>query len=652
MSPDQGDFGHIDYSEAMEHVESQESVDSRTHADNMVREQRQARHVADVAEARLRAAVEMVPEAIVMIDPIGHIMLVNHQTEALFGYTRDQLLGRPVELLMPERYHAIHLVHRAEYASDPHVRPMGLHQELVGRRADGTEFPVEINLGPISMDGISHTLATCRDTTERRQLEQSLREHMERLARTFEAMDEGVYIYDRAGQLLQMNEAARALVGYDEQQPDRAPQLTRDRLRQYQIRDVEGHPLPPEAWPVGRILQDETITTAAPVELRISTLTGREQIASVTGAPLRDASGEVVGAVLVTRDVTEQRRLEQELMERANEIESIFEADADGVTFFDPEGRTVRMNSAQLRLLGYDVADTVDTLLPELRSGWFVISDANGETLPREAWPIYRVLRGETFTGPQAVEMRLRTLNGREIQVSVSGAPVVNGEGRIIGGVTSTRDVTAERQLEQQRTDILRVVAHDLASPVAAIKMFLQLQQRSLDRGQPRPPNSELLATLTQSVGRMQRLLDDLRVVVGQEGHQLSLDRRPTDLVALCQQEAQSIAMATERDVRLELPDGPAMADVDRDRIGQVLANLLSNANKYSPLDRPITLTLRVEPAKLTELSKRAKRERSAKHARHARVLVQDKGPGIPPQELPQLWERFHRVAGVQARPG
>ena len=346
-------------------------------------------------------------------------------------------------------------------------------------------------------------------------------------------MSEGIYLYDRAGQLIQMNAAGRALAGYEEE-PELARLPTLDRLQQYQPRDAQGHLLPPEVWPLLRVLQGEVITIAAPVELYTTTPKGRKRIVSLTGAPLYDADGQLEGAVLESRDVTEQRRLEQELATRAQEIESIFDTDADAVMLFDTEGNTIRMNVAQRRLLGYDVTGQVGYVSPEERARGYDVSDAEGQPLPQEKWPIYRVLRGEILTGQQPVEIRMRTLDGREIQVSVSGGPVVNGEGQIIGGVTSARDVTAERQLEQQRTDILRVVAHDLASPVTALKTYLQLQQRSLDRGQSRPPKPELLATLTQSIARMQRLLADLRVVVGLEAHELSLDRRPCDLVALC----------------------------------------------------------------------------------------------------------------------
>jgi PAS domain S-box-containing protein len=476
-------------------------------------------------------------------------------------------------------------------------------------------------------------------------------EHSDLLKRTIEAMTEGVYIYDRVGQLIQINTAGRVFTGYDEQ-PDLAGLPALDRLAQYQPCDAQGHPLPPEAWPLMRVLQGEVITTSAPVELYTSMLNGRKRIVSLTGAPLHDAAGQLVGAVMVSRDVTEQRRLEEELAARAQEIESIFDADADAVMLFDTQGRTLRMNTAQRRLLGYDVTGRADYVSPEERALGYAVSDAEGQPLPPEAWPIYRVLRGETLTGPQAVDLRMRTLDGREIQVSVSGAPVANGEGQIIGGVTSARDVTRERQLERQRTDILRVVTHDLASPVTALKTYLQSQQRSLQRGQPRQPNSEMLAALIQSIARMERLLADMRVVVSLEAHELSLDRRPCDLVALCQQEANTIQLATEHSVRVELPAESVMVEADQDRIGQVLANLLTNADKYSPLERPITLTLRVESLKLAEAGEPSKQIGRASSTRQARVLVQDEGPGIPLVEQPHLWERFHRVAGVHARPG
>jgi signal transduction histidine kinase len=208
-----------------------------------------------------------------------------------------------------------------------------------------------------------------------------------------------------------------------------------------------------------------------------------------------------------------------------------------------------------------------------------------------------------------------------------------------------TRDVTLQRRLEQQRMDIFRVVAHDLANPLAAIKLYLQLQQRMIERGHaPSAPDPDVLATMVHEVVRMERLLSDMHAMVGLESNKLILDQKPFDLVTLCQQEVRPMQMAEMRELHINLPDEPVMVQADRDRIGQVLANLLSNADKYSPVRLPITLTLRLERGDpYTDVA-------DAEAPLRACVLVQDAGPGIPENEQERIWERFHRVRGVQAQ--
>ncbi len=126
------------------------------------------------AEARFRGLVELAPDAMVITDSEGQITLVNEQTERLLGYGRDELLGQPVEILLPERLRASHLRHRARFLADPKLRPMGAGLELFARRRDGRELPVEISLGPLrNADGVLVS-ATLRDVSERRRGRQRL----------------------------------------------------------------------------------------------------------------------------------------------------------------------------------------------------------------------------------------------------------------------------------------------------------------------------------------------------------------------------------------------------------------------------------------------------------------------------------------------
>ena len=132
-------------------------------------------------ETLFRALLESAPDAIVIVDPHGIITLVNSQTEKLFGYERKELLGQPVERLVPAALNERHQHHRALFSRNPHVRPMGTGMELFAVRRDGSEFPVEISLSPIDTGREVLMSAAIRDITERKQAERLLQDR-ERLA--------------------------------------------------------------------------------------------------------------------------------------------------------------------------------------------------------------------------------------------------------------------------------------------------------------------------------------------------------------------------------------------------------------------------------------------------------------------------------------
>ena len=126
----------------------------------------------EISEVSLLTLLDVLPDPLVMVDAAGRIALVNSQAEALFGYPRSDLEGQQLEVLLPERFHAAHVLHRERYAASPRTRPMGAGLELYGRRKDGTEFPVDISLSPLTLNGALHVLGAIRDITERRRLEE------------------------------------------------------------------------------------------------------------------------------------------------------------------------------------------------------------------------------------------------------------------------------------------------------------------------------------------------------------------------------------------------------------------------------------------------------------------------------------------------
>ncbi|MEO6666782.1 MAG: PAS domain S-box protein, partial [Nitrospiria bacterium] len=127
------------------------------------------------SEEQFRELLEAEPDVVVIADAAGKIMLVNSHVEAVLGYSREELVGRPVELLVPESSRDAHRAHRGAYGERPQARPMGVGAELTARRKDGRELPVEVSLRPHTVNGVLFVTAVIRDVSERRRLEAQFR---------------------------------------------------------------------------------------------------------------------------------------------------------------------------------------------------------------------------------------------------------------------------------------------------------------------------------------------------------------------------------------------------------------------------------------------------------------------------------------------
>lgn len=169
----------------------------------------------------LTQLLEISPDALVVVNQAGTIVMLNVQAEDLFGYASAELLGQSLEVFLPRRFREIHIEHREHYFSTPHTRPMGAGLQLFGLRKDSTEFPVDISLKPLVLDEVPHVLAAIRDVTQQRLAErerQKLAQHIRLQAELIQRAHDPILVLDPIGRVLSWNQGAEKLYGWKEQE--------------------------------------------------------------------------------------------------------------------------------------------------------------------------------------------------------------------------------------------------------------------------------------------------------------------------------------------------------------------------------------------------------------------------------------------------
>ncbi|MCA9241565.1 MAG: PAS domain S-box protein [Planctomycetales bacterium] len=182
-----------------------------------------------------REAIESSPTAKVMIESSGRIVMVNRETERLFGYTREELLKENVEVLVPERFRDAHPQHRDSFLRSPSERRMGAGRDLFGRRKDGSEFPIELGLKPVHVNGRTYVLSAIVDITERKRLEQGLRESREALEQSNMELKQFAYIASH-----DLQTPLRTIAGFAQLLSDDFAEKLDDDARAYIGRIVSG----------------------------------------------------------------------------------------------------------------------------------------------------------------------------------------------------------------------------------------------------------------------------------------------------------------------------------------------------------------------------------------------------------------------------
>jgi len=271
-----------------------------------------------------RIFFEAVPDAMVAVNEAGLIVQVNSQTERLFGYTEGELLGQRVEVLVPVAKREMHQGYRDRFRQKPEMRRMGAQLDLHGRRKDGSEFPVEISLSPVATDSGMLVLSAIRDISARKRIEEELKkaqdelnaakdrqlqESQSRLALIVDSSQDAIITKNLEGIITHWNKGAEQTYGYAAEEVIGKPISIL----------APGDRKDETAQILARIRGGERVEHFETIRVRKD---GKRLNVSVSVSPIHDASGEIVGASVIARDVTGQKRSE-EMLRQAQKMEAV-----------------------------------------------------------------------------------------------------------------------------------------------------------------------------------------------------------------------------------------------------------------------------------------------------------------------------------------
>jgi PAS domain S-box-containing protein len=568
-------------------------------------------------EGRYRGLLEAAPDAMVVVNEGGEIVLLNVQAEKQFGYHRDELVGKPVKSIIPEGFAERLVADGLRSAEDALAQQIGTGIELIGRRKDGSDFPIEIMLSPLqSAEGILVT-AAIRDISVRKAAEKHLAQMEGRYRGLLEAAPDAMVVVNQGGEIVLLNVQAEKQFGY-----------RRDELVGQQVKNL---------IPVGfaeRLVADGLRSAAEALAQQIGTgieLTGRRKDGSsfpieIMLSPLESAEGILVTAAI--RDISVRKRADKHLAQMEGRYRGLLEAAPDAMVVVNPAGGIVLLNVQAEKQFGYRrdelVGQQVKNIIPE---GFAERLVADGLRTDEEA------LAQQIGTG---IELTGRRKNGSSFPIELMLSPLESTEGILV--TAAIRDIStrkkAEAHLLQKVEELKRsneelgqfayIASHDLQEPLRMVASYTQLLSRRY-KGQLDADADEFIAFAVDGASRMQRLIQDLLTYsrVGTKGG----DLLETSSELALQQALTNLRGAIEDSGAQVTHDPLPTVRADEMQLTQLFQNLVGNGIKYQTSGVP---QVHVSAARET--------------GNAWMFSVQDNGLGIDSQYFDRIFGMFQRL--------
>jgi PAS domain S-box-containing protein len=573
------------------------------------------RKVAEEALADMRrlfnAMMNGSPDSIYFKDSASRFTRINNAQARVLGVKdpADAMGKTDFDFFAPE--HA-----REAFADEQRIIETGI--PIVGkleqiRQADGSYRWVTATKAPIrdSEGRVIGTFGISRDVHEEKQLEGQLQHVKEYLETLIESANDIIYTLDAQGRFTFANQRAEQVTGFSSDQ-------------------FLGHHFLGIVAPEDRDEVAERMRMLPPVQpqsLHFRLVSASQELVevAVNTTPILE-HGEWVGTLCIARDMTEKNRLERTIREERDRLDAILRSMAEAVLVTDANYRLILMNRAAEELVGIPRQELIGM-------------DLDSITLPITRADLDRQLsHAPAAEGPYS---RARAWGSRMLDVVIT--TLSDARGRPAGTVSLVRDVTELMRVDQMKSEFISLVSHELRTPLTSVKGYTDLILAG-DAGSVNAEQQEFLGIVKANIDHLILMVNDLLDISRIEAGRIKLLPGSVELTPLVGEIIRSMRPqweAKSQIVSAELPKTLAPLFADRDRLSQILGNLLSNAQKYSPSHTRIRILVNEAQANRVTASSP---DLIMRRAPMLAISVEDQGIGIEVEDQQKLFSRFHRV--------
>ena len=557
-----------------------------------------------------RALVDAAPDGIVVVNQEGRIVLVNLQTEKQFGYSREELLGKPVEILVPDRFRGKHRFHRAGFMSEPGLRPMGASLELYGRRKDGTEFPVEISLSPVETESGVLVSSAIRDITDRKRSQ-------ERILTLLDSAPDAMVVVREDGRIVLVNTQTEKLFGYE--RTELLGQLVEVLVPERFWAEHRKHR--------GKYMEHTQIRPmGAGFELYGLRKDGSEFPVEISLSPQHTEEGILVSSTI--RDVTQRKRVESALRESEAAFRGMIEG-TYGVYRATPDGTILMASTALARMLGYSSEKEITSL--NLVTDIFQPGEYSSSLFEQHG-SLKQFARHEAHWHRK---------DGKIITVELSGRPVCDDEGNLLYFEVIVEDVSHQRGVEHRLQHVQKMeaigrlaggIAHDFNNVLGVITGYSEML---FDKLSSEPTLEPLITHILKATERGAALTRQLLAFSRQqvlEPQVVNVQKHMKGIEDLLRR-----VLGEDVHLTVNADDHPVHLRADPAQLEQVIMNLVVNARDAMPSGG--NLSVEISHAHLD--ADYCSHVPDIRPGDYACIAVSDTGCGMSQEVLSRTFEPF-----------